>query len=296
LQTLGKALAGREGKMKKYFSIIWVLLLLSLTASSVMAVSGIYGATCRTGGGACVDGIDVTDPKGDGSNIGLAAGDMCFVVVDAGTTQPELYVYRLYNSGTAESDPLVIAPNTQGGSAYAGNLRWHLVTPVGAGLGSAAVDGQNRIYITNNTSRTPAASANELFPVNNVWHFAENGVDMGAIKDVQNTGTLASPITSNPYSLTAANSYNRIIWYGATGTVNHVDAVAGMNFCVYNTGAFTVTFNPGDNTVIVRDGTAQSAGVSITLSSGAGNYVCFEADAANHLVTMGYKGTLAQGS
>lgn len=113
---------------------------------------------------------------------------------------------------------------------------------------------------------------------------------------VDGLGTFAAPITDNPYTLTAANSYNKILYYGATGTINHADAADGENFCVYNTGAFTVTFNPGDNTVIVREGTAQSAGVSITLSSGAGNFVCFHGDAANHLVTMGSKGTLAEGS
>ncbi len=188
--------------MKKFlFPVLSILFLIGgllCGPHAIWAASGIYGATCRTGGGACVDGIDVTDPKGDGSNIGLAAGDMCFVVVDAGTVQPELYIYRLYASGTAESDPIIIQPNTIGGAAYSGTLRWHLVTPVGAGLGSAAVDGQNRIYITNNTSRTPTASANEFYPVNNAWVMAENGSAVGNVVSTTKVQTLTNKTISAP--------------------------------------------------------------------------------------------------
>lgn len=68
-----------------------------------------------------------------------------------------------------------------------------------------------------------------------------------------------------------------------------------MSVLIYNTGAFTITINPADADRIVRDGTAQSDGVSITLSSGAGNYVVLHGE-ADGWVTFGYKGTLAQGS
>ncbi len=227
--------------MKKFFSLILALAFICLGASSALAASGIYGATCRLGGGACVDGIDVTDPKGDGSNIGLAAGDMCFVVVDAGTTQPELYIYRLYASGTAESDPIVIQPNTVGGEAYSGTLRWHLVTPVGAGLGSAAVDGQNRIYITNNTWRTPTASANELYPVGNAWTMAENGSVVGNVVSTSKAQTLTNKSVTALFvdghtdatNLTAAQVSGTIIYNTGQGagdvTLNLPAAAAGYN-------------------------------------------------------------------
>lgn len=127
----------------------------------------------------------------------------------------------------------------------------------------------------------------------NAIALATTGTISGAVSQIS---SFASPLTTNPYSLTAANSYGTIIYYGATGEIDLPAAVAGMVIIVYNTGAYTITFDPNGTDVIVRDGTAQSAGVSITLSSGAGNYVTLVADAVNHWVTMGYKGTLAQGS
>jgi hypothetical protein len=109
-------------------------------------------------------------------------------------------------------------------------------------------------------------------------------------------GTFESPITSISYGLAAANCYNSKIYYGATGEIDLPAAVAGMAFVIYNTGAFTITIDPHGTDVIVRDGTAQAAGISITLASGAGNYVCLVCDTANHWVTLGSKGTLAEGS
>jgi len=117
--------------------------------------------------------------------------------------------------------------------------------------------------------------------------------DFGKINNISSFGT---PTTDNPYSLSAANAYNSSLWYGATGEIDLPAAVAGMSIIIYNTGAFTITIDPNSTDVIVRDGTAQSGGVSITLSSGAGNYVTLICDVANHWVTLGYKGTLAQGS
>ncbi|MBU0598882.1 hypothetical protein KKF61_07930 [Patescibacteria group bacterium] len=113
---------------------------------------------------------------------------------------------------------------------------------------------------------------------------------------VINIGTFAAPITTNHYSLAAANCYNGVLWYGATGEIDLPAAVAGMNIIIYNTGDFVITVDPNESDVVVRDGTAQTGGVSITLSAGAGNYVILVTDAANHLVTVGYKGTLAEGT
>jgi hypothetical protein len=121
-------------------------------------------------------------------------------------------------------------------------------------------------------------------------------VTLADFNKVWNVSTFASPLTTNPYTLDTTNAKNVIIWYGATGIINLPAAVAGMNICVYNTGAFTITIDANGTDVIVRDGTAQAGGVSFTLSSGAGNYVCMVADAVNHWVTLGYKGILAQGS
>jgi len=111
----------------------------------------------------------------------------------------------------------------------------------------------------------------------------------------QIVGTFASPTTTNPYSLAAADAYGTILHYGATGEIDLPAGAAGMNVVIYNTGAFTITIDPNGTEIIVRDGTAQSGGVSITLSSGAGNYVAMYFD-GSRWITLGYKGTLAQGS
>ena len=108
-------------------------------------------------------------------------------------------------------------------------------------------------------------------------------------------GTFAAPTTTNPYTLPAANCYGSTIYYGATGEIDLPAGVDGMNIIIYNTGAFTVTIDPNASEVITRDGTAQTGGVSMTLSSGAGNYVCLIFD-GTQWVTKGYKGTLAVGT
>jgi hypothetical protein len=115
-------------------------------------------------------------------------------------------------------------------------------------------------------------------------------------KPATESGTHSTPTTGNPLSPTWEGGLY-IIWYGATGTIN-LPAVSGYQargIIIYNTGAFTITIDSNGSEVIVRDGTAQTGGVSMTLSSGAGNYVCLISD-GNRWVTLGYKGTLAVGS
>ncbi len=106
------------------------------------------------------------------------------------------------------------------------------------------------------------------------------------------TSTFAAPITTNPYTFAAADMYGKILYYGATGTINLETLVKSMSFCIYNTGAFTITVNPQDTDVLVIDGTANAAGHYLQIPSGAGNFVCLHADAAGHAVTLGEKGTL----
>ena len=118
------------------------------------------------------------------------------------------------------------------------------------------------------------------------------GKVQGAIETI---GTWSSPTTTNPYSPTAAAIRSAVLYYGATGTINLPDASDGDCILIYNTGAFTITINPNDAEYIVREGTAQAVGISITLSSGAGNYVALVSD-GTYWTTVGVNGTLAQGS
>ena len=114
--------------------------------------------------------------------------------------------------------------------------------------------------------------------------------------DTTQTGVHATPSTTTPLAPTWSGP-TQLIWYGATGEIDLPAAAgyAGRGLILYNTGAFTVTFDPNLSEVIVRDGTVQTGGVSFTLSSGAGNYVALVSDGARW-VTLGYKGTLTVGS
>lgn len=110
------------------------------------------------------------------------------------------------------------------------------------------------------------------------------------------TGTHASPSTTNPLSPTWTTAMH-MVWYGTTGEIDlpAVSGYTGRGIIIYNTGAYTITIDPNGSEIIVRDGTVQSGGVSITLSSGAGNYVSLFCDGVRW-ITLGYKGTLAEGS
>jgi hypothetical protein len=115
------------------------------------------------------------------------------------------------------------------------------------------------------------------------------------INTIQSTGTYAAPTTSFPYSPAASLFFGGIFHLGATGTMNLPAGAAGMNFMVVNTGAFTLTIDPNASEAIRRAGTLQTGGVSITLSSGAGNYVALYWD-GSVWATAGSVGTVAQGS
>ncbi len=110
------------------------------------------------------------------------------------------------------------------------------------------------------------------------------------------TGVHATPSTTNPLAPTWTGIMH-VVWYGATGEIDLPAAAtyAGRSILIYNTGAFTVTIDPNGSEVIVRDGTAQTGGVTMTLSSGAGNFVGLISDGARW-VTVGFKGDLAAGS
>lgn len=110
------------------------------------------------------------------------------------------------------------------------------------------------------------------------------------------TGVHATPSTTNPLAPTWT-SIMHVVWYGATGEIDlpAASGYAGRGILIYNTGAFTITIDPNGSEVIVRAGTVQTGGVSITLSSGAGNYVALISDGARWS-TLGSVGTVSAGS
>lgn len=142
---------------------------------------------------------------------------------------------------------------------------------VGAATGTTASAGDNDTSVA-----TTAFVQNEIYP--------------------DNFGTPASPTTTNPLSPTWDGQLGEV-WYGTTGTINLPTGSTydGKGILIYNTGAFTITINPNDADLVWRDGSPQSAGVSFTLSSGAGNFVSI-IKRGGVWVTLGYKGTLNVGS
>lgn len=121
-------------------------------------------------------------------------------------------------------------------------------------------------------------------------NLVSSGNMMGGVNRI---GSFASPTTSaGTYSLTAANSYNSLIFYNDTDTLALPAAVAGMNLCVYVAGTNLTTIDVNGTDVMVVDGTANAAGDAVTIAGAAGNFLCLLADAVNHWVTLGSKGTI----
>jgi len=118
-------------------------------------------------------------------------------------------------------------------------------------------------------------------------------IDLGSINMVS-TGTIsgATPSTADADgdTLTAAEQYGYMHWATGAGTWNLAGAAAGMSVCVYSTTAAAVVINPDDGDTIVLNGTAFSAGDSITSASGAGDFVCLVARDANTWHTLGRSG------
>jgi len=109
-------------------------------------------------------------------------------------------------------------------------------------------------------------------------------------------GSHASPDTSAG-SITWATSAVYEVWSNTTSTYT-LPAASGYDgkaVIFYVTGTNALTIDPNSSEVIVRDGTAQTGGVTLTLTGAAGNYVCLICD-GTRWITLGYKGTLAAGS
>lgn len=167
------------------------------------------------------------------------------------------------------------------------------------GSGSYGIGSQNFWYKVdaNNWTNTFSGGWSSAGVVS-ANSFTGSGASLTSLpQKASQTGTHSSPSTSNPLSPTWASYDSHTVWYGATGTINlpAASTYANKDIIIYNTGAFTITIDANGSEVIVRDGTVQTGGVSITLSSGAGNYVALICDGVRW-VTVGYKGTLSQGS
>lgn len=146
--------------------------------------------------------------------------------------------------------------------------------------------------------------ANTTPAVDSILEVDQNGSTrstLGQIKtalslDTSRTGTHAAPSTANPLSPTWTGPFHTV-YTGVAGVINlpAASTYADKGIIIYNTGSFILTIDANGSEVLVRDGTVQTGGVSLTLSAGAGNFVNLISD-GSRWITLGYKGTLAQGS
>jgi hypothetical protein len=241
--------------------LLILALLLLFTPAQSQAANKMWWATCLTESSTCLDGID---------GALLTAGDGALVVWDSGSTIPNLYIYRLYESGTTESYPSVISPDTN-----AGNKRWHLTTLVGrnfktgqvaatipsisldhtgeAGAQSSIIfldDGAQKfrlIYDIANDGTPTFTIYDDVTPASRVT-VTTAGVNVAGALTL-NSVTVPTIGTSTPF--TASNGGNAVAprgYYVVTGTTALVlpTAVAGYEFCIAQDvgGSSVITLSP----------------------------------------------------
>jgi hypothetical protein len=112
------------------------------------------------------------------------------------------------------------------------------------------------------------------------------------------TGTLQGAIKVNTDAngmssaeMTTAGVYGAFYVASGAGTWNLPAVASGMNICIYSTTAAAIVVNPDDGDVITLNGTALSAGDSITSASGAGDFICLMGVSDSSWLTLGRSGT-----
>lgn len=96
--------------------------------------------------------------------------------------------------------------------------------------------------------------------------------------------------------MTSAGMYGTLFLATGAGTWNLPGAAAGMNFCLYSTGANAIIINPDDADTITYDGTKDTAGHQIASPEAAGDYICMIAYDATDWYVLGHSGTWVPGS
>ena len=95
-------------------------------------------------------------------------------------------------------------------------ITWaQILANMGAGVFSSVTvsdaTNDNRIRITNNTSRSPSSSVNELYPEGNIWKVNENGTEKIMVKYVS---VPASPTSSGEAGEISADGSYIYVCYG----------------------------------------------------------------------------------
>lgn len=280
----------------------------SVTANAGLAAK--YGATA---GGF----LDLFEDSDNGTNkltikaIDAITADTVLEAGDAklrrvSTTDAHTFCLQGYHGDSANYvDALCIENETAASGKVKVTLGANAVLETGdlsAGgiiLGDSTPDADGEIGYASNAYKWFANSEDLVLTASaDTWTWSSatgvTGVGFGALNLVT-TGTISGAIPSttdnNGQTLSAAQQYGYMHWATGAGTTNLVTAVAGMNFCVYSTTAAAVVINPADADVITLNGTALSAGDSITSASGAGDFICLMSQEAGKWVTLGRSGT-----
>lgn len=219
------------------------------------------------------------------------SGDLIFRIVDGGTAG-NIYFQGNWIFTGADATPSV-----------SGNLLWDNVVSGLVRGGLVWFDETNPRYLLDFVTLPTADGQIPIYNATNdnfVPLVLSGGATMSQTGVVtvaaSQTGVQATPDTTNPLAPTWTAAMHTV-WYGATGEIDLPAAAGylGRGILIFNTGAYTITIDPNGSEVIVRTGTAQTGGVSMTLSSGAGNFVFLFSDGARWS-TLGFNGTLAAGS
>lgn len=229
------------------------------------------------------------------------AGSIQFEADAAGTDINALSVdsSEIIQIGSAGASGVTITPaTTVTGALTVGETNGLLIGATGVKITS---DNDGAITFTGNSAGYDEDLTINLDDTENTAVFSSStGVtklDFSAL-NLATTGIITGAMNTNSDAngmsaaeMTTAGMYGTMFWATGAGTWALPGAATGMNFCVYSTTAAAVVINPDDGDTIVLNGTALSAGDSITSASGAGDFICLLAKDANTWYTLGRSGT-----
>lgn len=166
------------------------------------------------------------------------------------------------------------------------NTRWELLNPVYPPGLSGGTDGTYVLRITNNTTRAPTGSANELYPEANVWKINQNGTEYATtLSPTAGQVTISGP--SAPRTWTAPDANVTIPANPIGGTLG-----ATTNIIPKASGTGTATLQASG---ITEDGTNVDIGGLNLLTTGtiSGKFVVVNGGAADlNLTVAQVKGTV----
>ncbi len=249
-----------------------LLLGTTFTNTKYCTYSTTTGFTCNADGGG------MTNPM-------TTAGDIIYGGVDGAATRmakgANNSIFGVNSAGTLGYYTSILIDNSaaQFKDATDATKLW-TISPVNFSTG---VDFTFAPYVTADTTFAPVISSSVI--TFGSMSLGTTGTIGGGIPQTADADGMSAA------EMAAAGMYGRIFWATGAGTWNLSGAAAGMNICVYSTTAAAVVINPDDGDTIVLNGTALSAGDSITSASGAGDFICLIAKDANTWYTLGRSGT-----